>query len=117
MPSAAPIPSVRSREDSPPCCEFLNRYHLRQAEVENLGRASFGYEDVCRLNVAVDDALLMRRFQRVGDVDSDGGHPIDGKRTLLNQLLQRFAVEELHGDEGSTTFFGDLINGAYIGMV
>ena len=98
-------------------CEFLYGHHFGQAEVQDLGTAAFGNEDVCWLDVAVDDALLMRRFEGVRDVDRDFDHAIDGKRAFLNQLFQRFAIQELHGDEGAAAFFGDLMNGADVGMV
>ena len=97
--------------------EFLEGYHFGQTEVQDLGDAAFDNEDVCRLDVAVDDALLMRRFEGVRDVDGDFDHSIDGKRAFLNQLFQRPAIQELHGDEGTAAFFGDLINGADVGMI
>jgi hypothetical protein len=65
----------------------------------------------------MDDALLMRSFKRVGDVDGNGDHSIARQRTRLDQLLQRFPVEELHCDEGAAAFFSDLMNGADIGMI
>jgi hypothetical protein len=97
--------------------EFLDGHHLRQTEVQNLGVAAFGHKDVCRLNVAVDDALLVRGVQRVDNVDCDFDHPIDGKRVFLHQVLQRFTLQELHGDERTAAFFGDFINCADVGMV
>jgi hypothetical protein len=30
----------------------------------------------------------------------------------MHQQFQRFAIQELHGDEGTAAFFGDLIDGA-----
>jgi hypothetical protein len=72
--------------------EFLNGRHLCQTKIQDLGAAAFDNEDVCRLNVAVDDALLMRRFEGVRDVNRDLNHAIDGKRAFVNQLFQRFAI-------------------------
>jgi len=41
---------------------------LRQSELENLGPAMFRHEDVRRLDVTMDDALLVRGVQRVGNL-------------------------------------------------
>jgi hypothetical protein len=46
--------------------------HLGESEVENLGRATLGDENICRLDVAVHDAFGMRRIQGVGDIDPNG---------------------------------------------
>ena len=59
----------------------------------------------------------MRRFQSFRQVDSDFDHSFDGKRALLNQVLQCFAIYEFHGDERAATLFGDLINRADITVV
>ena len=44
---------------------------LRQAEVEDLDLALFGDHDVARLDVAVRDAFLVRRTQRIGERSGD----------------------------------------------
>jgi len=59
----------------------------------------------------------VRRIQCIGNINGQFNQPIDGKRALLDQVLQGFAIHELHGDEGATALFGDLINRADVGMV
>ena len=54
-----------------------------------------GDEDVLGLHVAVDDALRVRRREPVAGLDQDVEQPVDGHR-LLDQLVERSAVEELH---------------------
>jgi len=53
---------------SPPGGEGSRTHQLRQSELENLGPAMFRHEDVRRLDVTMDDALLVRGVQRVGNL-------------------------------------------------
>src|SRR5688572_1610059 len=41
---------------------------LRETEVKDLDHAVSRYLDVCRLQVAMDDPVLVCRFQRLGDL-------------------------------------------------
>ena len=43
--------------------------HFRQAEVQNLGVAAIGNEDIRRLDIAVNDAFRVRGIQRIGNLD------------------------------------------------
>ena len=58
--------------------DWLDR--LRQAEVEHLHRAVGADLDVRRLEIAMDDALLVRRFERLGDLLRDRQRLGDGNR-------------------------------------
>ena len=42
---------------------------FRQAKVEHFGLAALGDEDVGRLDITVNDALRVRRIERVGNID------------------------------------------------
>jgi len=55
------------------CCK------LRQTEVKNLRFAARGDEDVCGLDIAMDNALLVRRFQRIGDLNREAQYFIGGR--------------------------------------
>ena len=44
---------------------------LSQTEVEDLGVAALGDENVGGFNVAVDDAFAMRGIQAIGDLDGE----------------------------------------------
>jgi hypothetical protein len=46
-------------------CQF------RQAEIENLGLAAGGDENVRGLDVAMNDPFLVRRVQRIGNLDGE----------------------------------------------
>ena len=80
------------------------RRHLRQSEVQDLGVAALGDEDVGRLDVAMDDAFGMRRIQRVGDLDRQRQQRLSLHRLPGDAVLQRHAIEEFHGDEGRPSY-------------
>jgi hypothetical protein len=51
----------------------LRAHDLRHAEVQHLGVASRRHDDVGRLQIAMDDPLLVRCVEGVGDLDGDVG--------------------------------------------
>ena len=46
--------------------------NLGEAEIENLCVAARGDEQIRRLDIAVDDAGIVRGLQRVDDLDCEG---------------------------------------------
>ena len=46
---------------------------LGEAEVQHLGMSAWRHDDVLRLDVAVDDAALVRLVERIGDLHAEGG--------------------------------------------
>mgnify|MGYP003693871381 CR=1 FL=1 len=57
-------------------CDLAARGHLRNTEIHDFHDAILREHDVCRLDVAMDDALLMGIVQGV----RDGGHESGGPR-------------------------------------
>src|SRR5438309_11728828 len=53
---------------------------LGEAEIENLYLAALSDEDVGRLDVAMNDALGMRGFERLGELNADIEQAINGQR-------------------------------------
>lgn len=73
----------------------------RYAEVTDLHRAVGQPHDVGGLEVAVDDALLVRVAEGVGDLFRDVDDMLDGQRVLLvllKELAQVVPVEQLHDE-------------------
>ena len=75
---------------------------LRQAEVQHLHRAVRPDLDVGGLQVAVDDALLVRGFERLGDLLRDRQRLVERNRPLRDAVGERRPLDQLH-DEGLHT--------------
>jgi hypothetical protein len=88
-----------------------------EAEVENFCVAAAGDEDVGRFYVAVNDAGGVGGVESVGDLNADIEKLIEIDGTIADQMLERLAVEEFHGDEGAAFGFADVVDGADVGVV
>ena len=44
--------------------------NFRQSKIKNLGVPALGDKNICGLNIAVNDALRMRRIQRIGNLNA-----------------------------------------------
>ena len=69
---------------------------LRQPEVEHLHRAVGSDFDVCRLEIAMDDALLVRGFERVRDLLRDRQRLVERDRAPRDPLREIVAFDQLH---------------------
>ena len=56
-------------------------------------------------------------IQRVGDLDRNAKQNFVLHRLAANAMLERYAVEKFHDDEGMAILLPDLMNGADIRMV
>jgi hypothetical protein len=91
--------------------------NFRESEVQNLGAAAGGDEDVGRLDVAVDDARGVSRIQSVEYFHGDGAQRLHIERTIADALLQRRSVQKLHGDEGAPVLLADVVDRADVRVV
>ena len=69
---------------------------LGEAEVEQLRAPLVRHEDVLRLQVPVNDPLLVRRGQSLCDLRGEVDRLAGAKRALPEAYAQRLAFEELH---------------------
>ena len=90
---------------------------LGEAEVENLGVAAFGDEDVRGFYVAMNDVLLVSGVERVGNFDAERDEHFKCDRVMRDELFERGALQELHRDEGLAVFFANVVNRADIRMI
>ena len=96
--SVAPEPCIRACRARMPasvsrvCGRRLARRRApRQAEIENLDLAVHAPDDVLRLQIAMDDAALVRGGERRGDVDQRGDEPVRRQRPIAELVAQRAA--------------------------
>src|SRR4029077_10627083 len=89
----------------------------RQSEIENLGRSPFRNENVGGLDVTMNDSLAVRGIERVGHLDCNR-YDTDGiECACCNEVLQRYAIQVLHGDESVAFVGSNFIDGADIWVI
>ena len=83
----------------------------RDAEVHDLHAAVGEHHDVAGLHVAVDDAALVGRRERLGHARGDL-HRLRGReRAAADEVAQLPAVEYLHRHEGDVALAPDVVDG------
>ena len=85
---------------------------LSQAEIEYLGAPAVGYENICRLDIAMNDALAMRGIESVGNLNRNIEMLFVSECFPQKPRGKWFAFEKLHRDERLAVVFGDFVDGA-----
>jgi hypothetical protein len=88
----------------------------RDAEVQHFDRSRVGELDVRRLQVAMDNALSMRRFERCRDCGRTPQRFAQEHRPSEQALLQRLAFDELEHQNRSVVEFENIEEGADVRM-
>ena len=87
-----------------------------QSEIEHLDVPVARHDDVCRLQVAMDDAAVVRGGESPGDLRAVLDRFANRHRSARGDLSQRVAFEELgHGVRG-LAFAADVVDGNDVGM-
>src|SRR5262249_27915725 len=76
----------------------LRIQQLRDAEVQQLGPALRRYQDVRRLDVAMDDEVAVREGDGAADLLKDGEPLLEGGRPALAVVEKRLALDVLHDE-------------------
>jgi hypothetical protein len=91
---------------------------LDQAEVRELGPAIVGQENVCRLDVAMDETGLVGSGQSAANIGDDGGGPLPGKSAIRLQNSQSAApADQFHDQEVGIVVLGDIEDFHQVGMI
>jgi hypothetical protein len=83
----------------------------RQTKVENLGAAR-GQHHVGGFQVAMNNAVSMRRVERVGDLGPDSKHLVDRQRAAQQAVRQRLTRKMFHHEEVDAVLRADVVERA-----
>ena len=85
---------------------------LRQAEVQHLHGSVVSQLDIRRLQIAVNDSLVVRRFERIGDLPRDLQRLADRQRAAGDSLGEVLPFDQLHHQRGrrieDAVYLGDV---------
>ena len=90
---------------------------LGQAEVEHLDHAIGRDLDVGRLQIAMDDALLVRRFERLGDLPRNRHRLVQRQRPAGDPIGQRLALDQFEDQRMRLAAVLEPVNRADVRMV
>jgi hypothetical protein len=80
--------------------------YLGQPEIEDLHRSVRSDFDIRRLEVPMDDAFLVRRLERFGDLSGDRQSLFERKRSARDPVRQVVALDNLHDQRKCFTSTG-----------
>ena len=81
------------------------------AEVCHLGSSVCRYDDVLRLDVSVNNVVIMRSFKARRHLETDPGGLADRQIPLAQDVgLQRDSLYQFHHDEINPVFFSDIVH-------
>jgi hypothetical protein len=90
---------------------------LRKPEVKHLHRAVWANFDVRGLEVAMDDALLVRGFKGFRDLFGDRQRFVEGKRSAREALREILPLNQLHHKRVDTVRFFNAVDRGDVGMI
>ncbi len=94
------------------------RRQQRNAEVGDLDPAVVEHHDVCGLDVAVHDSVLVREREAVGNLRDDVRDPFGRENDArVEDFAQRPALQELHGDIGGAIASAHVVDRDDVGMI
>jgi hypothetical protein len=73
---------------------------LGETKIEHFHDAIAAHFDVCGLQVAVHDTVVVRRRQRIGELRRDGHGFSERNRSLADPIRERRALDQFHDDAG-----------------
>src|SRR2546429_3710951 len=90
--------------------------HARDPEVHDFHPPARQQHDVARLDVAVDDAALVRVAEAVGHLLGDIDRLDGGDRALQHPGAELDSLEKLHRHVGEVVFLPEIVDGDDMGM-
>ena len=90
---------------------------FRETEVEHLHGAVAAHLDVRGLQIAVDDPLLVRGFERLRDLLRDGQGFVERHGSARDALRQIVAFDEFHHEGGHAPAFFEAVDRGDVRMI
>ena len=96
---------------------FIALGKLGQAEIENFRMAALGDKNICRIDIAMNDAVGVSGVEGVGNSIASRQQSFCVHRPARDAMLQRQPFQKLHGDEGLAVLLADVVDRTNIWMV
>ncbi len=93
------------------------RHHLRQSKIENLRVPTLGYEQIRRLDVAMNNSFSMGRIETVGNFDREIKYPLQLNSRAQNHIPESLALQIFHHQKETALVLANLINRANVWMI
>src|ERR1039458_2301238 len=109
---------VEGADDHARLCVTGVTFQPGNAKVDNLDVSIRLHHDVCRLDVPMDNSLLVRITQAEANLANN--LQLLDKRKLASgakQIFERISGDKLHGDVGEAILLAEFVHGDDIGMV
>ena len=81
-------------------CGVFRLQHLRKPEVEDFNLTFRSDLDVCGFQIAMNDAFVVCRLERIRDLACDWQSVAESERATSDDFRQRFAVDKFEDDAG-----------------
>jgi hypothetical protein len=78
---------------------------------DSFSLSALGQEDVRGLDVAMDDALRVRRLQPVGNLNAQFENLIGSHRLARYPMAEGLALQQFHHEEGRAIMLADIVQG------
>ncbi len=93
------------------CADRVGGCRARDAEIRDLDLSVCGNDDILRLHIAVNDALVMGGRKAHADLNGDAGCLPDGELALLRDIfLQGDSLDKLHDNIVIALVLADVID-------
>src|ERR1039458_1780753 len=79
--------------------------------------SALGDENVCWLDVPMNNTSSVSGVERVGDLDSQRQQGVNFQRTSRDAVLQCQSIQKLHNDEGFAVLVVNFVDGADVRMI
>jgi hypothetical protein len=81
-----------------------------QPEIQYLSFPTVSHQDVCRLDVAMEDASRVRGIKRVRHLNREREKDLGVHGPTGNYMFQRCTFQKLHRNKRPAIFFPDLVD-------